>query len=292
LRSNVLARELSEWLRNVIQSTEPFFSAEDITKGTRWAIELAGALEVTDVGLLCLTSENLDSKWVMFEAGALSKSVDTSRVCPILFGLSTRDLEGPLSQFQAAEFTKLDMKRVIEMINEALDQASLRADLLDRAFDQWWPGFKERVQDVIQASVPTEVPDARTDPEVLNEILRGVRSLVQRPTITRESLEALAAGFGFGLGVVSPSAAQSHQLEDRRVYPELLGVAMTGTPEDKQALAELLASVRDTGSTAGEGDVFVSPKPASAGAGGTDPGVSISGTITSGASSNLPESSA
>ena len=105
--SGELAKVLRDWLPSVIQAVKPYFSTDDIEKGTRGNTMLAKELEGAGIGILCLTRENLEAPWIMFEAGSLSKSLDTSRVCPILFGdLSTTDLKGPLTQFQAAKFNK------------------------------------------------------------------------------------------------------------------------------------------------------------------------------------------
>ncbi len=108
-----LAKVLHDWLPNVIQAVKPFFSTDDIEKGVRGNTSMAKELEDSGIGILCLTSENLESPWIMFEAGALSKKLDASRVCPILFGgVETTDLKGPLVQFQAAKFSEDEMRRV------------------------------------------------------------------------------------------------------------------------------------------------------------------------------------
>ena len=104
-----LAKIFRDWLPSVIQAVKPYYSPDDIAKGERGNTSMATELEQADAGLLCLTRDNLDAPWIMFEAGALSKKLDTSRVCPILFaGLETTDLKGPLGQFQAAKFNKED----------------------------------------------------------------------------------------------------------------------------------------------------------------------------------------
>src|SRR5215472_8413066 len=54
-----------------------------------------------------LTPENITRQWIMFEAGAMARSVTQARVCPILFGITKSEWNlrgGPLSFFQAAEF--------------------------------------------------------------------------------------------------------------------------------------------------------------------------------------------
>src|SRR5262245_20899010 len=99
--SHAIALVLRDWLPSVLQSIEPFVSSEDTEKGARWATEIAQRLSDTLFGILCVTGENLSSPWLNFEAGALSKSLDKSKVSPFLVGLRPVDLVGPLSQFQA-----------------------------------------------------------------------------------------------------------------------------------------------------------------------------------------------
>lgn len=51
-------------------------SATDIDKGTRWREEVGTALDTMKAGIICLTPENLSAEWLLFEAGALSKTRD------------------------------------------------------------------------------------------------------------------------------------------------------------------------------------------------------------------------
>jgi len=71
-------------------------SAEDIGKGARWSALLAGELAQAKIGILCLTRDNLAAPWMLFEAGALSKTLERTFVCPYLLGLRPADLGGPL----------------------------------------------------------------------------------------------------------------------------------------------------------------------------------------------------
>jgi len=72
-------------------------SANDIEKGARWGTEISQELEQSKFGVICVTPENLDARWLNFEAGALSKIVSRNRVCPYLVDMSPTDLVGPLS---------------------------------------------------------------------------------------------------------------------------------------------------------------------------------------------------
>jgi hypothetical protein len=100
-RSKAFATAYSDWLPNILQSVVPWVSSEDIDSGTRWSTGIATALESIDMGVLCLTEDNLNAPWLLFEAGAVSKAVDSARVVPYLLGVSPAQLVGPLAQFQA-----------------------------------------------------------------------------------------------------------------------------------------------------------------------------------------------
>ena len=115
----------------------------DLTQqGFRWSVEIAEKLESASFGMLCITADNLDAPWLLFEAGALAKKLNRPNVCPYLIDLKPSDLQGPLSQFQACESTKADTLKLLHSMNEALSQRALPIAQIDRAFDKWWPDFE------------------------------------------------------------------------------------------------------------------------------------------------------
>lgn len=109
-RSKAVAAALRYWLPKVIQALDPWMSADDIEKGTRWRSGIANELEQSSVGIICLTRENLASPWIHFEAGALSKQQDKTYVCTLLVGLEPTDVREPLAQFQHTRATKDDLR--------------------------------------------------------------------------------------------------------------------------------------------------------------------------------------
>ena len=79
-KSRLLAEALRDWIPYVLPSAEPWMSATDIVPGARWSIEIASQLDTANVGIICLTPENIDAPWIMFEAGALSKTLSRALV--------------------------------------------------------------------------------------------------------------------------------------------------------------------------------------------------------------------
>lgn len=74
--SHKVAQALSDWLPSVVQQVQPLFSSEHVRKGAGWFESIGKELEATNVGILCLTKENLTAPWILYEAGALGKHQD------------------------------------------------------------------------------------------------------------------------------------------------------------------------------------------------------------------------
>jgi hypothetical protein len=168
-----LAESLHSWLPRVIQAARPYFSAEDVAKGARWSPEIARELEEARLGILVVTRESVEAPWLVFEAGALSKSLSRAKVVPVLFGMELTELCGPLVQFQAARFEKSEMKRVIRMINAELGDVALPSDVLDASFDMWWPHLNNDVTTKLRQSHEPIV--RRSDRDLLEEVLSLAR---------------------------------------------------------------------------------------------------------------------
>jgi hypothetical protein len=117
-RSKETAEVLGDWLGQVIQAIDPWISL-DILKGARWSEEIANKLEEAKVGIICLTKENLNENWILFEAGALSKTKD-AHVCTFLLDLKPTDIKQPLALFQHTEFEKEDVRKLTHTINQAV----------------------------------------------------------------------------------------------------------------------------------------------------------------------------
>ena len=105
-RSKIVAEALWKWIPKVIQSVKPWISSEDIYAGNRWNQEIATELEQSNFGIICLTPENMNKPWILFEAGALAKTINETLVCPYLINLKSSEIKGPLTQFQSVEYTK------------------------------------------------------------------------------------------------------------------------------------------------------------------------------------------
>jgi TIR domain len=149
--SHKVATALHDWLPYIIQAVKPFISSGDILKGERWTDVLANELEDTRFGIICLTSSNIESPWLHFEAGALSKSIDRSSLSPFLFQVKPSDVEGPLAMFQSTVFEKEDIFNLLTSINQRLEPPRrLDITLLRHTFETWWPQLEWALRQATQ----------------------------------------------------------------------------------------------------------------------------------------------
>lgn len=169
--SKDIGEEFRKWIPGVIQTVKPYFTPDDVEKGTRWANEISKELEGSQMGILVLTRENLDSMWIMFEAGALSKQMDKSRICPILFGIENTDMQGPLVQFQATNFNETDIRKLIEAINSCCEENKLEEPVLEEVFNLWWPRLEKEISKIMETHKEKADETLRSDRELIEEIL-------------------------------------------------------------------------------------------------------------------------
>lgn len=216
---------LREWLPSVLQSIIPYVSSEDIDKGTRWASDIAGELDESSFGLLCVTKENMNAPWLNFEAGALGKSVDKSRVCPFLFRLKRSEVSGPILQFQSTIFEKVDVFKLIKSINDACGDDKIDDSRLDKYFDVWWPSLEEELNKIPVSDSETVVDklESPTD-KILEEILQLSRSnqmVLRNPeeilpaSYLRDAVrsEHRSDGFGVNHGAITHLIREFHEVK-------------------------------------------------------------------------------
>ncbi len=143
--SRSLATVLKQWIPNVLQNVRPFMSEEDIGLGRRWSPELSRELDKSALGLVIVTPTNLDAPWLNFEAGAIGKSLDDSRVIPVLFGLAPHEVvKGPLAQFQMRQWSRKTVADIMLTLNGQAPQP-LEEHRLSVLVDHWWPDLEAQV---------------------------------------------------------------------------------------------------------------------------------------------------
>jgi hypothetical protein len=174
-RSKHVASALRQWLPDVIDSARPWMSTSDIDKGTRGIEEISKALDTIEVGISCLTPENLTAPWLLFEAGALSKRIgNKSRLCTYLLGgLKNVDIPQPLGMFQHTVPEKSETRRMLDSINEAINPTE--PVNLERRFEKWWPDLEDAIGKM--PADEKQVSPHRDQREMIAEVLDIVRGL-------------------------------------------------------------------------------------------------------------------
>ncbi len=172
--SREVAVALSNWLPKVIQGVQPFVSAKDIDKGTNWTYELTKELQDTDFGIICLAPDNLLSPWLNYEAGAITKSVE-SRVAPVLFHVSKDEVQAPLSQLQLTEIELEEFELLMASVNKAADN-QLSGEQVKEAVSVWWPSLDKAISEI---EVPPKEAGNSSTPAMPSEPVKPTADIAE-----------------------------------------------------------------------------------------------------------------
>jgi hypothetical protein len=193
-RSHQLAKILSERIPEILQNVDVFLSEQDIGPGTTWMEELRKALKENRFGILCVTPENKDNRWIHFEAGSLWKGEESTRVCPLLFKINKPEITGPLAQLQAVEFEKSQFFRLMDEVNTHGCEKAISPSLLQKSFDRVWSDLETDASKIEEPSTTPLKP--RKVESMVEEILEIVRSLQGNrqtdPIISKAIQDAIA----------------------------------------------------------------------------------------------------
>lgn len=207
-KSKAVALVLRKWIPDVLQSVRPWVSEVDIDAGARWSGEIAKELSETSFGILCLTKSNQNAAWILFESGALAKTLSETFVCPFLVDLSPAELAaGPLAQFQAKRANESDTWELMCAVNKSLKDKSLSEESLRRAFDRWWPDLNKALGELPSEAGPSTV--TRSLDDKTDEILNLVRSLSRNKSV-EESEANEQTGLGLALRNLRNLSAALH----------------------------------------------------------------------------------
>lgn len=176
--SKRVAELLKDWLPTVIQSSRPWISSRDIESGQRWFQQISRATTSSTFGIFCLTPENIDSKWIHYEAGALSRVSDETRIVGLLLqGLGASQISGPLSHYQHLMPDKSGLRKLVTDINNSQTGEKLDIKILSRVFERAWPEFESSYHVIIQSSQVLNPKPERPIREILDELLRISRDM-------------------------------------------------------------------------------------------------------------------
>lgn len=194
-----IAKRLKPFLEDVL-GTASIFMSQAMEGGTRWSMEIPQRLQDCNAGLILVTSENSKEPWLHFEAGALSKQIDESRVIPLLCGASVGDIQGtPLSLFQAKVLNHDDLLSVCVGFGAAF---GVGEDAVRRRFEKSWSELEKSVTLVTKAPSPAahklELPDLMAVLERIAGQVSTIEASMRLGASSSVPASALVAGGMFG----------------------------------------------------------------------------------------------
>ena len=249
-KSKSVAEALRDWLPSVIQEVDPFMSERDIAAGARWLNEINQELEGTNFAIVCVTRENQSAPWLNFEAGAVAKVIETSRVVPLAIDLKMTDVKPPLGHFQGKYISKSGILGILESLDSVAER---RVPNLAAACTKWWPDLEPRLR---AAAERDEVaPPVRDQRELLEEVLASVRSLGEqsaflavahermrfadeRAAVAAEDAERTRVRAAFAEQTVASAEAElaARRQRDRIIADRVLRDVSKALPEGSRAI--------------------------------------------------------
>lgn len=145
------ADALRTWLTGLFTDVGVWMSEHDIEAGSPWATALHDQLRRADFGVLCMTADNLQSPWIIYEAGALAVTAKPGCVVPYLLGIAANTLPAPLGKFQSAIADREGTWKVVRSIATQLAEKPVEG--LRGAFEAQWPTLAEQLGLAIQTTV-------------------------------------------------------------------------------------------------------------------------------------------
>ncbi|HTI59295.1 hypothetical protein [Mucilaginibacter sp.] len=182
LRSQKVAELLNSWIPCILQSVEPWISSQNIEDGELWFNAIQTQVSEIINGIICLTKENKDQPWILFEAGGLAKGLEKSRIYVLLIDLVPDDiLLSPLSAFNQTKPNKTGLKKLMHVINNRTSKP-VSTEILDQVFEKFWPDFEEKLKEIITeteiaASTTKKPVKEEVSADILAELLKSIRNL-------------------------------------------------------------------------------------------------------------------
>lgn len=149
-RSQALALFFSKWLPRVIQVAKPFYSDEEIPKGTTGYEKIREALKTSSFGVAFITRENSQALWIHSEIGALWG--DKKECSPFMIDGDIGEIKGLIPTIQQTKPDRDDVLRLIHSIRDILIP-SLSDEVVDRAFEREWSDLDKKIKEVQNTTI-------------------------------------------------------------------------------------------------------------------------------------------
>jgi hypothetical protein len=137
----------------VLKKAKPWVYTK-ASKGKPWLEMLNKELGRSHAVIACITPENSEAPWLLFEAGAVWKAMNRHRVCPLLMDIQPQDLPEPLRQFQATLLTAAEVRKLVLDLNELLGSRKAKESAIAALFDENWPLLEVGIKRIHRLRLP------------------------------------------------------------------------------------------------------------------------------------------
>lgn len=161
----------------MLHYVEPWVSQSDIQAGERWSLEVAKTLDACNFGIICITKENIGAPWLLFESGALAKSLQDGRLIPLLLDVDFKEISGPLAQFQAKKVDTQGLLEIVSSINK-IATSPIEESHLQKLFQLAIPEIEKNIEAIPRNHAPAK--SIRPQGDILEELVSNVRSVELR----------------------------------------------------------------------------------------------------------------
>jgi hypothetical protein len=177
-RSNRAALGLKSLLEAVFQRAVQIFISEYISPGENWVQRIQEELKQSQIGIVCLTHDNFQTPWLLFEAGAVSIALGSDRVLVpyAVDALPDAADRSPLAIFQRVRADHDGTYMLVQKLNQARKDPEDTKNL-QKYFDKWWPDLEETLK-----SLPAPLSDEAalgSDRQILENILDKITVLLR-----------------------------------------------------------------------------------------------------------------
>lgn len=195
-RNKELARLFVLYGKDLLTNVSFYFSSDEIKGGEKQRQNIESGLNNTNFGIVFLTSTNLSSKWIYFEAGAISRTLEKHRIIPLLYDIDIEKIGEPFSAYQGFKIDKESLLKVFIDINDFQENWNkIPEQTIKNNFNRLWKDFDfdlKKVNEINEDEVHPEIRDASllSQDDMLREILLSVRdNEYSDPTLELDSSE-------------------------------------------------------------------------------------------------------
>ncbi|ADW68995.1 toll/interleukin-1 receptor domain-containing protein [Granulicella tundricola] len=189
-KSRAVAELLKKYLPSLNNTVDPWLSSKEISTGARWSSEIAANLEAANIGVICVTAENQNEPWILFEAGAVSKLTTVGRAMVLRIGMKATDITGPLSQFQSVGTERDDIWKLVVDINGAAAGNAVPESTISLTFNAIWPTLQGEL-DQVTKQASADAPE-RSQDEIMQELLTLARRQEQSSQLLLNQIVAVS----------------------------------------------------------------------------------------------------